>query len=104
MVKEITYKEFENIEKKGIILLEFFAGWCEVCKKQSPVIAETEKEYNEKLRFLKVDIDKEKEFTKKYSVENIPAQVILKDGEKVEMHIGYKQKENLVAVINKYIK
>ena len=56
-------KEVLNSDKK--VLIDFYADWCGPCKMVSPIIAEIGQE-NKNIKVVKINIDDEKELTKKY--------------------------------------
>ncbi len=110
-----------------IVIVEFMAAWCDVCKKQKPILIELLKEYEGKLEILGIDykeeidvvekylkdnpditwdviIDKRGIASKKYGVTALPG-VYLLDGERRVHYIGkFTTKATLVNEIEKLIK
>ena len=56
------------------IFLEFYAEWCEVCKKMSPGVSELRKEYEKDINFVFINVDHPKweKYIKKMNVNGIP--------------------------------
>ena len=56
------------------IFLEFYAEWCEVCKKMSPSVSELIKEYGNDINFVFINVDNPKweKYIKKMNVNGIP--------------------------------
>ena len=56
------------------IFLEFYAEWCEVCKKMSSSVSELKKEYGEDINFVFINVDNPKweKYIKKMNVNGIP--------------------------------
>ncbi|EAX84775.1 Thioredoxin family protein [Trichomonas vaginalis G3] len=70
---EGNYSELvEAIKSKtGLVVINFFATWCEPCKKlgmQLPKIAQE----NSNVTFFKVDIDSNEQIAKMYNIIHIP--------------------------------
>ena len=67
---------------KKPIFLEFYAEWCEVCKKMSPSISKLRKEYEKDINFVFINVDnpKSEKYIKKMNVNGIP-QINLFDNE-----------------------
>ena len=59
---------------KKPIFLEFYAEWCEVCKKMSPGVSELRKEYGKDINFVFINVDNPKweKYIKKMNVNGIP--------------------------------
>ncbi|EMV4673877.1 thioredoxin, partial [Listeria monocytogenes] len=62
-----------------------------------------QEERGEALKIVKMDVDENPETPGSFGVMSIPTLLIKKDGEVVETIIGYRPKEELDEVINKYV-
>ncbi|EHL2683564.1 thioredoxin, partial [Listeria monocytogenes] len=69
----------------------------------APVLEEIQEERGEALKIVKMDVDENPETPGSFGVMSIPTLLIKKDGEVVETIIGYRPKEELDEVINKYV-
>ena len=59
---------------KKPIFLEFYAEWCEVCKKMAPSVSELRKEYGKDINFVFINVDNPKweKYINKMNVNGIP--------------------------------
>lgn len=102
MVKKITGKEFEDTVKTGVSVVDFSAGWCGPCNMLAPVLEEVSQDLTD-INFYKVDVDTETQLAVRFGISNIPALLIMKDGEKKEIQVGFQPKESLIEAFKKYI-
>ena len=101
MVNKINTAEFNSMDKSGLIVVDFNATWCGPCKMLAPVLEEISNEYEGKAKFYAVDTDENVDLAEKYNIMSIPAVVFLKDGQKVDMSVGFVPKQNLTNLIDK---
>ena len=101
MVKKITTAEFNSMDKSGISVLDFNAVWCGPCKMLGPVLEEVSEELSGQANFYSVDTDENPDLAKEYGIMSIPALVVLKDGQKVDMNVGFVPKEALMDFVSK---
>jgi len=102
-VSEITEKEFADVIKSKVALVDFFAEWCMPCLMMAPVIEELS-ERIKKVKFAKVNIDENSGLAGKFKVMSIPTLIIFKDGKEVERIIGSQPAENIEEKLKKYAK
>ncbi|MBU2524947.1 thioredoxin [Patescibacteria group bacterium] len=91
----------EVLEKKGVVLIDFFAVWCGPCQMIAPIIDEIATEFEGRAGVGKVDVDASPDIAGKYGVMSIPTIIIFKDGEEFDKMVGAASKEKIVEAINK---
>lgn len=101
MVKKINENQYNEMDKSGISVLDFNATWCGPCKMLAPVLEEVSEELAGKASFYSVDTDENPELARQFGIINIPALVLLKDGEKVDMNVGFVPKEAIADFVNR---
>jgi thioredoxin 1 len=99
----LNYPDFDETLSGNLVLVDFWAEWCEPCKVLDPIIEDIAGKYNGKLLVGKVNTGDNRLLANKYGVMNIPAMILFKDGEKVHHFTGLQPKESILSVINKYI-
>lgn len=97
----ITINQFEEkvLKNPKIVVLDFFANWCGPCKMLMPVLEEIASE-REDIEILKVNIDQDEELAKQFGVLSIPTLVYFVNGEQKEKTVGYRQKSQILEIIN----
>lgn len=101
MVKKISEKEFRQETEKGICVVDFSAQWCGPCHMM--VLEQISEELVGKIRFFNVDVDQNMSLAQEYMITNIPALLVLKDGKKEGMLVGFMRKEELKKELEVYL-
>lgn len=105
MVKEYGDNDFsQEVEtSSGVKVVDFWASWCGPCKMIAPIIEELSEEYSGKAEFGKVNVDDNPQLSSKYRVLSIPTLLVFNNGTVVETLVGFRPKQELKALIEKYI-
>ncbi|MDI9507205.1 MAG: thioredoxin [Bacillota bacterium] len=99
MIVEATAKEVQK--ETGLVLVDFYADWCGPCKILSPIIEQLSGEIDG-VKFMKVNVDNERDFAIENRVSSIPTLVLYNNGAEVARRVGFAPKETLQKWINEY--
>ena len=82
--RELTAENFESTilepdAESGIVLVDFWAGWCGPCLAFAPIY-EAAAEDNTDLTFAKVDTEAEPALSQALEIRSIPTLMIFRDG------------------------
>jgi thioredoxin 1 len=93
----------EEIKSDLPVVVDFFAEWCGPCKMLAPVFEELSTEYQDRVKFAKVNIDSASTTAQQYNVMSIPTIIIFKDGRNVDQTVGFIGKDSLKEKIDALI-
>ena len=68
-------------------LIHFTADWCQPCKAMLPVIAQF-KDKHPNINYIKIDIDKNQDVAKAYSVKGVPTFISIVDNQQFQRKTG----------------
>jgi len=98
-VTETTAQTFEaDVVRKSmesLVLVDFWAPWCEPCRQLTPLLEKLAAEYAGKLQVVKVNIDAEQELTAAFRVQSIPYVVAIQNGQPVDQFMGLMSEQQL---------
>lgn len=96
-----SMEEFESVvlKSKEPILVDFFAVWCGPCRALTPIINEIEMDGI--IKTVKVDIDNVREAAIKLRIMSVPTLIIFANGKPLDMMVGFRPKEELIAWIER---
>ncbi|MBQ3053044.1 MAG: thioredoxin [Clostridia bacterium] len=98
-VLSINNDNFKAVkESEKTVLLDFYADWCGPCQMVSPLVDEIANE-NPQLLVGKINVDNEPELSRLFGVVSIPMLVVMKNGEIVSREVGYRSKEQILAML-----
>lgn len=88
------------IKGETLTLVDFYATWCGPCKTMHPVLEQLKADMGEKVRIVKIDIDKNRELTQAYNVQSVPTLMTFKSGEMLWRQSGAMPLGSLKEIIN----
>jgi len=101
-VVHVTESNFEEevVNSNVPVLVDFWAEWCGPCKMIAPILDEIAKEYGEKLKICKIDVDSNPEIAPKFGIRGIPTLIMFKDGNAESTKVGAVSKSQLVEFVD----
>ena len=89
----------ELINSTQPVLIDFFAEWCGPCKAMKPILEEVKQKMGDKVRVVKIDVDKNQSLAAQLNVNSVPTLMIFKAGKKEWQKIGVSRVNELEAAI-----
>jgi len=102
-VIEVQSADFQEIvlNSKVPVLVDFWAAWCGPCRALAPIFEQLASQFEEKAKFVKINVDECPDIAGTYRIMNIPTMLLFKDGEVAEKLIGLRPAAFISDLINK---
>ena len=71
-----------------LVLVDFFADWCEPCAVLGPILEKAAEHFKEKIILLKANLDNTPMTAQKFGVEKIPTVMLFKNGKPINGFVG----------------
>lgn len=101
----VTDGDFQNqvLDAEVPVVVDFWAPWCGPCQMIAPVLEELAEEYGDKVRFVKLNTDENRDTAAKYGIMGIPTLKIFKGGAEADSMSGAAPKDYLKEFIDKAV-
>ncbi len=98
--KQQTFSDI--IKSENLVLVDFFAEWCGPCKMMKPILEELKTMMGDKVRILKVDVDRNPLVASAYHIQGVPTLILFRNGNVLWRTSGVMSAGDLAKVINRF--
>jgi len=106
-VFDVTAETFQTqvmeTSTQRLVLLDFWATWCNPCKQLVPTLIKIANEYEGKFVLAKVDIDQNKQLAEHFQVRSVPTVKFILNGEIVDEFSGILSEAEIRGKLSNYI-
>ena len=97
-----TFKDV--ISGDQLVLVDFFATWCQPCKMIHPILEQVKEVLGDRIRIIKVDVDKYGVTASQYGIQSVPTLMLFRHGEVLWRTSGVVQRAELLATIDPFLR
>ena len=98
----MSQKFQELINSDRLVLIDFFATWCQPCKVQSSVLNTVKEHVGEKARIVKIDTEEYPAIASANQVRGVPTLALFRNGELLWKESGLHDVNTLIKLINQF--
>jgi thioredoxin 1 len=104
-VVQVTDQDFQSqvLDHSQPVLVDFWAEWCVPCHMVSPVVEEIARDFSDRLKAAKLNVDDNPQTARQYSVMSIPTLIVFKDGQEKARVVGARGKEAILRELEPHI-
>ncbi|HHV20757.1 MAG TPA: thioredoxin [Propionibacterium sp.] len=104
-VIDVTDADFGDVVLRSSrpVLVDYWADWCSPCKQLAPILAELADSYGDRMRFVKIDTNRNHVTPNTFGVNGLPTIHIFVGGELVKSFQGSKPKSVLSKEIERHL-
>lgn len=97
----VTSENFQTevLDDPGLILIDFWAEWCQPCRMLAPAFEELNRE-EPQVKFCRVNVDEQGELAQMFGIESIPTLAVVQDRHTLTGSVGLRSKEEIKAMLD----
>lgn len=105
MIAEVTSQDFDEevLKSRLPVFACFTSSWCRSCFALCLVSDDLAKEYEKRVKFVRIDVEENPELAIRYHIIALPAVLIFHNSQLVKRLLGFRYKTKLREMLNKVI-
>ncbi len=92
--------EDDVLKSEAPVLVDYWAEWCGPCKMIAPILDEISKDYGDRVKIVKLNIDENPQTPPRYGIRGIPTLMLFKGGNVEATKVGALTKSQLAAFLD----
>jgi thioredoxin 1 len=93
----------EVIKNKQPVLVDFHATWCGPCKMMAPELKRFAQNNSDKLRVIKIDIDRNQEAARQFNIQGVPTLILFKEGKVLWRQSGAMSAQQISDAVKSHL-
>ncbi len=106
-VVDITPENFQQVilqqSQEKLVLVDFWAQWCEPCKDLMPMLEKIASEYKNEMILARVDCEAQQEIAAQFGIRNLPTVMVVQGGQPVDGFAGMQSESQIREMLAKYL-
>ena len=91
-------------ENASPFLVDFWAQWCGPCQMLGPTLEQLARDFEGRAKIGKVNVDENPNLSGKFGIMSIPTLILFVGGQEKERLVGVIPKDQLVQLLENYLK
>lgn len=93
----------EVIKSSRPVLVDFHATWCGPCKMMAPELQKFAQSHADKVRVIKIDIDKNPATAQQFHIQGVPTLMLFREGKVLWRQSGAMSSSQIAAAVQSHM-
>lgn len=90
--------QLTSLTATGVVVIDFYAGWCKPCERMHPIINELASEFPS-ITFIKVDTERFRDLASRWGVSSLPTFIFVRNGQRIDKRTGAMNKNTFKSIL-----
>jgi thioredoxin len=92
----------QTVAGDKLVLVDFYAEWCQPCKKMKPYLEEIAAEMSSTVTVVRIDADANRQLCKDLAIAGLPVLQLYRQGKMLWNHTGFLEKSEVVSELQRH--
>lgn len=100
---QVDDQDFQRVvlESDVPVLVDFWAEWCEPCKRMEPILRELAQHYQERVKVAQLNVERSPATANQFKVRGLPTFMLFKQGKVQATQVGMTSKSVMIQFVDK---